>query len=84
MIFGIVQAAYVLATGLFILALHWMNDPKTARKGVISGVAGMSLAVIATWAQPGSPSSTEMAKGRFNTTPRAPPSSWANINTTVR
>jgi NAD(P) transhydrogenase subunit beta len=53
MIFGIVQAAYVLATGLFILALHWMNDPKTARKGVISGVAGMSLAVIATWAQPG-------------------------------
>ncbi len=53
MIFGIVQAAYVLATGLFILALHWMNNPKTARKGVISGVAGMSLAVIATWAQPG-------------------------------
>ena len=53
MILGIVQAAYVLATGLFILALHWMNDPKTARKGVISGVAGMSLAVIATWAQPG-------------------------------
>ena len=53
MIFGIVQAAYVLATGLFILALHWMNDPKTARKGVMAGVAGMSLAVIATWAQPG-------------------------------
>ena len=53
MIFGIVQAAYVLATGLFILALHWMNDPKTARKGVIAGVAGMSLAVVATWAQPG-------------------------------
>ncbi len=53
MMFGLVQAAYVLATGLFILALHWMNTPRTARKGVIAGVAGMSLAIIATWAQPG-------------------------------
>jgi NAD(P) transhydrogenase subunit beta len=53
MILSLVQAAYVLATALFIFALHWMNDPKTARKGVQAGVAGMAIAVLATWAQPG-------------------------------
>ena len=53
MIHTLVQLAYIVATALFIFSLHWMSDPKTARKGVISGVAGMSLAVIATWAQPG-------------------------------
>jgi NAD(P) transhydrogenase subunit beta len=53
MILSIVQAAYVLATGLFVFALHWMNDPKTARRGVQAGVAGMTVAVLATWAQPG-------------------------------
>jgi len=29
-----------------------MNDPKTARRGVIAGVTGMTVAVIATWIQP--------------------------------
>jgi len=53
MILGLVQAAYLVATGLFIFALHWMNDPKTARRGVQAGVAGMTLAVVATWAEPG-------------------------------
>jgi NAD(P) transhydrogenase subunit beta len=53
MILSFVQAAYVLATGLFVFALHWMNTPKTARRGVQAGVAGMALAVLATWAQPG-------------------------------
>jgi NAD(P) transhydrogenase subunit beta len=53
MILSLVQAAYVLATGLFVFALHWMNDPKTARRGVQAGVAGMAVAVLATWAQPG-------------------------------
>src|SRR5262249_47990991 len=43
---------YVAATALFIFALHWMNDPKTARRGVHAGVGGMILAVVATWAQP--------------------------------
>jgi NAD(P) transhydrogenase subunit beta len=47
-----VQAAYLVATALFVFALHWMNDPKTARRGVSAGVAGMAIAVIATWAQP--------------------------------
>ncbi len=52
MIEHLVQAAYVAATALFIFALHWMNDPKTARNGVRAGVAGMSLAILATWAEP--------------------------------
>ncbi|HJU88967.1 MAG TPA: NAD(P)(+) transhydrogenase (Re/Si-specific) subunit beta [Gemmatimonadaceae bacterium] len=52
MIESIAQLAYVLATALFVLALHWLNDPKTARRGVQSGIAGMTIAVLATWIQP--------------------------------
>jgi NAD(P) transhydrogenase subunit beta len=46
------EPAAVLATALFIFALHWMNDPKTARRGVVAGVVGMLVAVLATWVQP--------------------------------
>jgi len=49
---AMLQASYILATALFIFALHWMNDPKTARNGVYAGVAGMAVAVLATWFQP--------------------------------
>src|SRR6267142_2490424 len=52
MIVAFTQLSYVVATALFILALHWMNDPKTARRGVYGGVAAMFLAILATWAQP--------------------------------
>ena len=52
MIDALTQLSYVVATALFILALHWMNDPKTARHGVYGGVAAMLIAVLATWAQP--------------------------------
>ncbi len=52
MIPALTQLAYLLATGLFVLSLHWMNDPKSARRGVHAGVAAMLTAVIATWAQP--------------------------------
>ena len=48
----LVHPAYIVATALFIFALHWMNTPQTARRGVYAGVAGMALAVIVTWAQP--------------------------------
>ncbi|MGH7585946.1 MAG: NAD(P)(+) transhydrogenase (Re/Si-specific) subunit beta [Gemmatimonadales bacterium] len=47
------ELAYLVATVLFILSLHWMNDPKTARRAVYAGVAAMTLAVLATWFQPG-------------------------------
>jgi NAD(P) transhydrogenase subunit beta len=53
MIPSLVQFSYLVATGLFVFALHWMNDPKTARRGVLSGVVAMLIAVLATWAQPG-------------------------------
>ena len=52
MIDALVQLAYVVATALFVFALHWMNTPATARRGVYAGVIGMALAVGATWAEP--------------------------------
>jgi proton-translocating NAD(P)+ transhydrogenase subunit beta len=52
MIGHLVQLAYLVATALFVFALHWMNTPTTARRAVIAGVAGMGLAVVATWIQP--------------------------------
>ena len=44
----IVQLAYVIASGLFVLALMWMSHPSTARRGVRCGEAGMLLAIIGT------------------------------------
>ncbi len=52
MIRSAVQLAYLLATVLFVFALHWMNTPRTARRGVLAGVVAMTIAVVATWAQP--------------------------------
>lgn len=49
---ALVQIAYLAATVLFIFSLHWMNDPRTARRAVQAGVAAMTLAVAATWFQP--------------------------------
>jgi H+-translocating NAD(P) transhydrogenase subunit beta len=49
----LVQLLYLLSTGLFIFALHWMNDPRTARRGVIAGVAAMAVAIIGTLMFPG-------------------------------
>ena len=48
-----IEFAYLVATALFIFSLHWMSDPKTARRGVYAGVAAMLVAVIATWFKPG-------------------------------
>src|SRR5918992_4556996 len=49
---GLVQLAYLVATALFIFALHWMNAPATARKAVYSGVLAMAIAIVVTWSQP--------------------------------
>jgi NAD(P) transhydrogenase subunit beta len=49
----LIQLAYLFATALFVFALHWMNDPKTARRGVISGIIGMLGAVVGTLVEPG-------------------------------
>jgi NAD(P) transhydrogenase subunit beta len=52
MIYSIVQFSFIIATALFVFALHWMKDPKTARKGVFSGVAAMAIAIISTLIDP--------------------------------
>src|SRR6476659_9238507 len=52
MIHSLVEIAYLLAIVLFILALYWMNDPKSARRSVSAGVAAMALAIAATWSRP--------------------------------
>ena len=52
MMYGISQFGYLVASALFIFALHWMNAPATARKGVYAGVAGTAMAIIVTWAEP--------------------------------
>jgi NAD(P) transhydrogenase subunit beta len=43
-----IQLVYLVATALFILALAWMNHPKTARRAVRAGVAAMAMAVLGT------------------------------------
>jgi NAD(P) transhydrogenase subunit beta len=48
----IIELAYMISAGLFIFSLHWMSDPKTARRGVFAGVAAMAMAVLFTWAKP--------------------------------
>jgi NAD(P) transhydrogenase subunit beta len=46
------QASYLAAAALFILSLRWLNTPKTARRGVAAGVAGMAAAIGGTLLHP--------------------------------
>jgi proton-translocating NAD(P)+ transhydrogenase subunit beta len=46
------QASYLAAAALFILSLRWLSDPKTARRGVGAGVAGMTAAIAGTLLHP--------------------------------
>jgi NAD(P) transhydrogenase subunit beta len=41
----LIQAAYLVATLLFIFSLKWMSSPVTARRGVLAGEVGMLLAI---------------------------------------
>jgi len=52
MIYAITHLAYFVAMVLFIFSLHWMNNPKTARRAVIAGAAAMLVAILVTWFQP--------------------------------
>ncbi len=52
MMYILVESAYLAAIVLFILALYWMNAPKSARRSVSAGVAAMALAIAATWSRP--------------------------------
>jgi len=44
----LIEIAYLIATGLFVLSLKWLSSPATARRGVWAGEAGMLLAVVGT------------------------------------
>jgi NAD(P) transhydrogenase subunit beta len=48
-----IQASYLLSAALFILSLRWLSHPKTARRGLGAGVAGMAAAVGGTLVHPG-------------------------------
>jgi len=52
MIDHLTQAAYLAAAALFVFSLRWMSHPKTARRGVAAGVAGMSAAIAGTLLHP--------------------------------
>ncbi len=44
--YSVTDLTYLVAAALFILALYWMNSPQSARRGVLSGVLAMTLAVV--------------------------------------
>ncbi|MEQ9061985.1 MAG: Re/Si-specific NAD(P)(+) transhydrogenase subunit beta [Gammaproteobacteria bacterium] len=48
MVSGIVTASYIIAAVLFILSLGGLSHPETARRGNAYGIAGMTIAIIAT------------------------------------
>lgn len=48
----IIQIVYVLSAACFILALNWLSAVPTARRGVLTGVLGMVLAVGGTLIRP--------------------------------
>ena len=45
---GIITMSYIVATGLFILALGGLANQETARRGNWYGITGMAIALIAT------------------------------------
>ena len=45
---GYIQLVYVLTAVLFVVGLHLMNSPATARRGNQVALTGMVIAVIAT------------------------------------
>src|SRR6478736_3564360 len=49
---NLIELAYLIAAILFILSLRWLNHPRTARRGVAAGVAGMTMAVVGTLIAP--------------------------------
>jgi H+-translocating NAD(P) transhydrogenase subunit beta len=49
---NLIELAYLIAAALFILSLRWLNHPRTARRGVAAGVAGMTAVIIGTLMAP--------------------------------
>ena len=53
MSFGILTAAYIAASVLFILSLGGLSNQESAKRAVWYGIVGMALAVFATLVGPG-------------------------------
>ena len=49
---NLIEFSYLAAAALFILSLRWLNHPRTARRGVAAGVAGMAAAIVGTLLAP--------------------------------
>jgi len=47
-----IQLVYVLAAACFVVGLHLMNSPATARRGNQVSTAGMIIAVVAACGRP--------------------------------
>jgi NAD(P) transhydrogenase subunit beta len=45
---GLIELAYIVASGLFIVGLKMMNRPDTARSGNVVSAVGMLIAIVAT------------------------------------
>ena len=50
---AVTTLAYLIASVCFILALRGLSHPETSRAGVVYGMAGMALAILATLLRPG-------------------------------
>jgi H+-translocating NAD(P) transhydrogenase subunit beta len=46
--FNWLEVVYLVATALFILSLKWLSAPTTAKRGVLCGEIGMTLAIVGT------------------------------------
>ena len=79
MIVHLTQATYLLAATLFILSLRWLNHPRTARRGVAAGAAGMAAAIIGTLIQPEIVSFTWIAVAFVVGTAIGVPLSWVPL-----
>lgn len=49
--FGLIHMAYIMAAVLFILSLAGLSKQETAKFGCLSGMVGMTIALLATFAQ---------------------------------
>ncbi|MDQ3871791.1 MAG: NAD(P)(+) transhydrogenase (Re/Si-specific) subunit beta, partial [Chloroflexota bacterium] len=59
----VVRIAYVAAAVLFVLGLHRMNSPATARSGNLVSAVGMGIAVVAAVVDIATPSGGEQVSG---------------------
>ena len=50
---GLVSAAYIAASVLFILSLGGLSNQESAKRAVWYGIVGMAIAVLATILAPG-------------------------------